>query len=395
MRRSTAMAENTTRYEREEPPGFLERAGVFYYRRLARKAKTGEDEVVRIDKLAPDNTLRFLCAGISHYAAIIAFLIGAGTSVISVWIEATYAAGLDTGAYYALQVGTAVLLALLEFAALFWLSLRTVHTLACLTQHHRAQDDPFLPGDDAVSNLLARAALELPDPVVRYLGIDPLRYVSKPKMLLLGLLYKGKVLLSTVAMKFLLRRLGGKTVLRVGLAWVSIPVAGAWNAIVMYRVAREARLRLFGHRLVYHLIDEVLTDDFLAGLSGEAKEGAIRAISTMVGMAQHYHPNMLMLLVKVSEILDAVDRSDYDDWPVFLQLLSQVKDSERSFLLDLLCVAAAFDARLSRLQRRHLPEAFGEYTDVYLRRIETLTRLLLSGDIHAAKACCRLDFSPG
>lgn len=389
------MVESTTHYEREEPPGFLERAGVLYYRRLARKAETGEEEIVRIDKLAPDNTLRFLSAGISHYAAIIAFLIGAGTSVASVWVEAAYAPRLDTSAYYALQIGTTVLLALLEFGVLFWLSLRTVHTLACLTQHHRAQDDPFLPGDDAVSNLLARAALELPDPVVRYLGIDPLRYVSKPKMFLLGLLYKGKVLLSTVAVRFLLRRLGGKTVLRVGLAWVSVPVAGAWNAIVMYRVAREARLRLFGHRLVYHLIDAVLTDDFLARLSSQAKEGAIRAISTMVVMAQHYHPNMLMLLVKFSEILNVADRSDYDDWPVFLQLLSQVTDSERSFLLDLLCVAAAFDARLSRLQRRHLPEAFGEYTDVYLSRIETLTGLLLNGEIHAAKERCRLDFAPG
>jgi hypothetical protein len=163
----------------------------------------------------------------------------------------------------------------------------------------------------------------------------------------------------------------------------------------MYRVAREARLRLFGHRLVYHLIEEALADDFLARLSGQAREGAIRAISTMVAMAQHYHPNMLMLLVKFSERLEVGDRSDYDDWPLFLQRLSQVTDSERNFLLDLLCVAAAFDARLSPLQRRHLPEAFGEYTDIYLRRIEILSDLLLSGDIHAAKERCRLDFSPG
>jgi hypothetical protein len=382
-------------YSREQPPGFLERAGVYYYRGLADKVGTGEAENVRIDALPPDHTLQFLSRDIAHFAAMGAFFIGAGVSLASVWIESNYAHTLDTGAYYALLLGTALLLVIVEFGVLFWISLRTVHIIACVTQHHRANDDPLLPGDEAVSNLLARAALELPDPVVRYLGVDPLKYVSKPKLFLVGLLYKGKVFFSTVSAKFLLRRMGGKLVLRVGLAWVSVPVAGLWNAIVVYRVAREARLRLFGHRLAHFIADEILTDECLSQLSATAKEGAIRAISTMMVMTQNYHPNMLMLLVKFSETLAAEDRNDYDDWSVFVPLLNRVTEEERNFLLDLLCVAAAFDAHLSKLERQRLPQAFGEFTDRYMTRIRTLKELLLSGKIHAAKELCRLDFRPG
>jgi hypothetical protein len=75
--------------------------------------------------------------------------------------------------------------------------------------------------------------------------------------------------------------------------------------------------------------------------------------------------------------------------------LDDVETEERYFLLDLLCVAAAFDGHLSRLERYHLPQAFKELTEVYMARCETLKTLLLNGQLHAAKALCTLDFKPG
>ena len=83
----------------------------------------------------------------------------------------------------------------------------------------------------------------------------------------------------------------------------------------------------------------------------------------MMVMTQNYHPNKLMRLVKFGETLAVEDRGDYDDWSVFVPLLNLVTPAERYFLLDLLCVAAAFDARLSGLERQLLPKAFGEYTE--------------------------------
>ncbi len=62
---------------------------------------------------------------------------------------------------------------------------------------------------------------------------------------------------------------------------------------------------------------------------------------------------------------------------------------------SLLCVSAAFDGHLSALEREHLPEAFGEHTDVYMRRIEELIAALLNGRLHKAKDLCKLDFEAG
>ncbi|NOR81752.1 MAG: hypothetical protein GQ529_13120 [Methyloprofundus sp.] len=138
-----------------------------------------------------------------------------------------------------------------------------------------------------------------------------------------------------------------------------------------------------------------MTPELINKLQPKTKEGAVRAVANMVVLAQNYHPNMLVLLVKLSETLDIQEDSNYDDWDEFLKLLTEVSLEEKYFLLDLLSIAAAFDGRLSRLERQYLPEAFGELTEVYMKRIEMLKHLLLTGQLHAAKKLCKLDFKPG
>jgi len=382
-------------YTREKPAGFLERAGVDYYRHLAKDAGIDKMAALSIDQLPPDDALRSIAENMTLLAAIIAFSVGALTTVVSVWIEWKFAGKLDQYTYYALYGGVVLLMLGVELLTLFWLGLKTVHGLACLTGHHRASDDPFLPGDDAVPNILARAALEVPDPVIHYLGIDPLKFISKSQLVLVGVLYKAKVILSSAAVKFVLVRMLGKGGLRLGFIWVSIPVTGIWDAFTLYMVTREARLRLFGNRLAQYLVKEIMTPELVNKLSHKTREGAVRAVANMVVLAQNYHPNMLVLLVKLSETLEIREDSNYDDWDEFLLLLGEVSVEEKYFLLDLLSIAAAFDGHLSRLERHYLPEAFGELTDVYMQRIDTLKDLLLTGQLHAAKALCKLDFQPG
>ena len=50
------------------------------------------------------------------------------------------------------------------------------------------EDGPF-----SVKNILARTALELPDPELKILGIDPFKRVSKKNLFILGLIYKAKI----------------------------------------------------------------------------------------------------------------------------------------------------------------------------------------------------------
>jgi hypothetical protein len=382
-------------YTRGEEPGFMERIGVKYYRYLTEKSGTANLQNVEIEDLAPDTTLQTLASNITAFAAVIGFAIGGLTTFVTIWVEWTYQGNMESGPYYLLYGGTLAIMLILEMAVLFWLGLKTVYSLACLSGHNQPSKGSCLPGDDAVPNILARAALEVPDPVIKYLGIDPLKHLSKSKLFMVAVLYKAKIILSSMLVKFILIRLFGKGEIRLAFSWVAIPITGIWDAFTLYKVAREARLRLFGNKLAEHIVNNLLTDQFIDQLSPKAREGSIRAVATMMVLAQHYHPNMLVLLLKLCNKFEVDEQCEYDNWDDFLKLLDEVDADERYFLLDLLSVSAAFDGHLSRLERYHLPQAFKELTDVYMKRSETLKTLLMNGQLHAAKELCTLDFTPG
>ena len=85
--------------------------------------------------------------------------------------------------------------------------------------------------------------------------------------------------------------------------YIALPVECFWNGVVLHRVVTEARLRLFGFALSNHIADNVLHDQVLDQLSTEAKIGCIRAIGNAVVMAQNFHPNMIVLLLRFQHLL--------------------------------------------------------------------------------------------
>lgn len=382
-------------YSRTEKAGFLEAIGVKYYSYLANKSGTAGMENVSIDDLAPDITLKTLAANITAFAAVIAFAIGALTTFVTIWVEWTYMDTMDSTTYYLLYGSVLIVMLIIEMSVLFWLGLKIVYSLACLTGHNQAVKGSCLPGDDAVPNILARAALEVPDPIIHYLGIDPLKHLSKSKLFMVAFLYKAKIILTSLAVKFIMIRLFGKGDVRITFSWVAIPITGIWDAFTLYKVAREARLRLFGNKLAEYIISDILTDELIHQLGPKAREGSVRAVASMMVLAQNYHPNMLVLLIRLCDKFNIEESKEYDNWEDFLALLDEVSEQERYFLLDLLSVSAAFDGHLSQLERFHLPQAFKERTDIYMQRTEKLKDLLLKGELHAAKDLCILDLKLG
>jgi hypothetical protein len=162
---------------------------VKYYRYLGKKSGTAGLRNLSIDELPADITLQTLASNITAFAAIIAFAIGALTTVVTIWVEWTYQETMESTSYYLLYGSVLAVMLFIELTVLYWLGLKTVYSLACLTGHNQASEDSFLPVNDAVPNILARAALEVPDPVIHYLGIDPLRHLSKSKLFLVAALY--------------------------------------------------------------------------------------------------------------------------------------------------------------------------------------------------------------
>jgi hypothetical protein len=375
---------------RGEKPGLYERLGLWYFSRLSAR-DMGRDRVnpVAVD----DKELAYASRNITALGFIVAFVIGGISAGGSVYTELMFEHS-DIVTRYSWLIGVTVLLTVIEFAVLFWISIRTVFFISRITGHNRLEDDNLLL-KAFIPNLLARAALEIPDPVMHILGIDPLARVSKKKLLLIGIMYKLKVTISNVLAKLFLRRVVGKSILRVSVAYVSVLITGLWNALVLFKVARDARLRLFGNLIAKHIVEKIFTPEKLERLSPRARVGCIQAVGNSVVIAQRYHPNMVILLMRLSSYLNITGGDDYGRWEAFLSTLCAVSNEEKYFLLDLLCIATAFDGKVSRLEKRLLHQAFGEYTDIYFQRIYALKNLMLKGRLHKAIDLCGLDFEPG
>ncbi len=382
----------------DEKPGWFENLGLRYFHALAKRE---HEQGARYTMAATDEEMVRSVRWVTIRGIIIAFLIGGISAGGSVFTEEYFPENSCDVFWskpciikYGWVAGVTAVLTLIEFAVLFWVAMRTVYFISRITGHSRLEEQADAPGA-LIPNLLSRAALEIPDPVMTVFGIDPLRNVSKRKMVLIGLLYKAKIMLSNVVAKLFLRRVVGKSVFRVSAAYIAVPITGLWNALVIRKVAREARLRLFGNLLARRLTQEYITEEKLAVLSPRARLGCLQAVGNSIVLTQNYHPNMMILLVRLSEVFHYDGGEHLDQWDTFLETLQAVREEEKFFILDLLAVAAAFDGRISRMEREHLGEAFQEHTEVYFARIRRLKDLLLAGRFYQALEECKLDFEAG
>lgn len=367
--------------------GLMERAGLYYFKRYKLK-----DDKNNIRQNIPDDaTLEKLIRRATIFGVIISFAIGGISAGGSVFVEEYFANSTPIVLYSWLSV-TTLILTIIEFAVLYWVGLRTVFMIS-RAAGHPLDDSEIFTGED-LHLLLARAALEIPDPIRNYLGIDPLARVSKKKLLLIGIVYKLKILLSNVIAKLILRRLAGKSILRISIAYISVIITGLWNAIVLLKTVKEARLRLFGNLIARYIAKEIFTEEKIKNLSEKAKIGCIQAIGNSIVLTQNYHPNMLVLLIRLSEILNIKEDKDFTNWENFLQTLNFVNTEEKYLLLNILVIAAAFDGKLSKLEKRDLTEAFGEHTKLYYQRITKLKNHLLAGRYNSAKEFCDMNFHP-
>jgi len=368
-------------------PGTLEKFGLYYLNRFSfsnahhRPFEISDDELSRkVRRISNKGILLSAITGI-----ILVFPI--------VWLDVRYA-NAPFFTHYGIVAAATIISTIIEFYILFLISLKAVHEVAELINMH-ASEKEYLDGMFGVKNILARTALELPDPELLILGIDPFKRISKKNLLILGLLYKAKIILSNVIIKLILIFAVGSTIMGVPIAYEALLVEAFWNGVVLKRVVEEARLRLFGFALAEEITANVIREGLVFQLSEQARIGCIRSIGNAVVMTQNYHPNMVILLLHFHEILQIRGEYQYDNWEQFLQTLEQVTEKERNFLLDLFTVAAAFDGKLSQMENEHLAEVFKQDHDLYYPRLQQLTTALQQGRLNKALELCRLDFSIG
>ena len=187
----------------------------------------------------------------------------------------------------------------------------------------------------------------------------------------------------------------GNELFGIPILYAALPVECFWNGVVIKRVVREARLRLFGFALANEIAKNVMKDHLIQQLSPLAKTGCLRAIGNAVVMAQNYHPNMIILLIRFQSALQINPEDKLDDWDLFIETLQSVSEKERNLMLDIFTVAAAFDGKLSSLEADSLKLVYGDDYDLYHPRLKQLTIYLKEGRLNAALSLCKLDFVIG
>ncbi len=331
---------------------------------------------------------------ITTKGVVLSCIIGLVCVFPTVWIDLHFT-NTRWYVHYGWVAGVTLISIIIEFYVLFIISLKAVYEVSEVI-NLKAQPTDFIENNlFGVKNILARTALEVPDPELKILGIDPFKRISKKNLFVLGLLYKAKIIVTNFILKYGLLLLIGKSIFGVSVLYEALFVECFWNSVVIRRVILEARLRLFGFVLANKIIEAVKKEKLLQEISSNAKQGILRAIGNAIVMTQNYHPNMIILLLRFLQELKISNESKYDDWKLFLHTLDNIPEKEKYFLLDLFTVSAAFDGKISKLEAENLKAAYQQSFDVYYPRIMQLTKNLKNGKLNAALLLCKLDFEKG
>ena len=206
----------------EGKQGYLEKFGV-YYLNLFSRLDTQRNVFDLSDEQLTDRVNR-----ITNKSIITSSLVGMVCVFPTVWVDVHFSGDSFVKHYGWVAVVTLVSV-VLELYVLFLISLKAVHEVSELINLHARKNELLNDRIFGVKNILARAALELPDPKLKILGIDPFERVSKKSLLILGLLYKAKIFVSNLVLKRGLQWISGNTLLGVPVLFEAIPVEAFWN----------------------------------------------------------------------------------------------------------------------------------------------------------------------
>lgn len=369
-------------------PSALEKFGLYYLGFFKRTAATHS-----VFDLT-DAILKRRVNYITNKGILFSSFIGLVCVFATVWVDVHFA-GSPLILHYGWLIGVTIVSILIEFYVLFIIALKAVYEVSNIINMHAKQSELVSDGLFSVQHILSRTALELPDPELKILGIDPFERISKKNLFILGLLYKAKILVTNFILKYGLLLTVGPSIFGIPILYEALLVECFWNGVVIRRVVHAARLRLFGFALANELAAKVFNENIINQLTPLAKAGCLRAIGNAVVMSKNYHPNMIILLIRFQQILQITEENKYDDWSLFLETLETVSEAERFFLLDLFTVAAAFDGKLSYRETANLQNAYGKDYQLYYPRLLQLTKHLKMGELNAALALCKLNFLPG
>lgn len=379
----------------EETPDkpLLERVAVQYFaRRSERKAEVAPPPTAPVDAvhfLNPQEraAMKRVTQGAVFRAGLAGAVSGGISALAEVWAtplapEGTPLFSSGSLTFWAVVGGATGVAAVAEILFLYWDILRSTHELAgaagleLFGANRKASDA-------ALVDALARAALELPNPMLDPRGINPRRESSKAALLVASLAYKAKVGVTNFLAKMLLRRILARVLVRgtlqALLPFVGVPVTAAWNAVVTWWILREARIRAMGPSASKELVDIIFGD--APNLSDAGRLSAARAVAASIVRTQDLHPNLSALLDEVMVHVKDTGKAELDDVGEFLSQLKALPPAELRVTLQVLAIACIVDGRITAREKRLWTDALAAAgRPIDLTVIERLRAAFVRGD---------------
>jgi hypothetical protein len=365
---------------------YLERVGLGYFQKRSKRlpAASSTDAVHELNAEERKGMRRVAAGAVTR-----ASLAGAISGAISAAAEVLASPLVPEGAslfsresltFWAIVGGATLIATVLEIGFVYWDTLRSVHDLS-----RTAGLKLFAPekDSDAVAEALARAALELPDPVDVAEGVNPHRLASRWRLLFASLVYKAKIGVTNFIFKALVRRVLGRALARSALntlvPFVAVPVTAAWNGLVTWKVLREARLRAMGPSAVHALCDVVYGD--VPRLSPAGKLATVRAVAAAIVQTESLHPNLHALLQDVQLRAGDTGKNELDDPQAFLKQLPSLEQKEQRLAVQVLAVACIVDGKLGKKERLMLERALAACgRAIELEKVESLRKAFVEGE---------------
>lgn len=367
--------------EKAEQPPLMARVGRAYFEARSSKVQTvASGDALHVLNDAERKALMRVEVGAITRACIAGALSGGACALAEYIAELEFPA--DPVSYWTLMAVVTIVASVAEIAYIYWETLRSVHELARVAGLELFGKDRK-SSDDALVDSLARAALELPNPVKVKNGVNPHREVKKWQLLLVSLAYKAKVGVTNFVAKLLIRRVMSRVALRSYLPFVAAPVTAVWNGIVMWLVLREARIRAMGPSAIEELVEAIFGD--APQLSAAGKLSAVRAVASAIVRTQDLHPNLVRLLDSVARHAGDTGKNELDDVGLFLSNLKTLEASDLKVSLQVLSVACIADGRLSSREKKlwsDAQQAAGRPVDFAL--VQRLMRAFVRGEGFAA-----------
>ncbi len=338
----------------------LERFGVWYFKRM-KKRRPEPPKEVEIHLL--DRKERLSLRKIERMAIFKAAVAGAISAFGSAWAnlqaypyidKETHVPTTDDYLYYwAFVGGITVLLTLIEIGFIYWDSLRSVYKISQVAKV------PLFPDHEKTSKMafaLARAALEIPNPVSSDLNINPNKESSRWKVIISPVVYKMKIAATNFILKLIIRRTMGRAVARVYIEFIAVPASAIWNGAVSWQVLRKARISAIGPSFALHFVNLLLQK--YTAFSENAKAGMVRAIGSTVVRSENLHPNLEYLLHILMSRFEIPEMDEIDNTALFIDDLKTLEKEEQEAVLQVLVVAVIIEGRLKPKKRSLLKEAF-------------------------------------